>query len=239
VFYKERGGNAKVYKFIHKEEVRGTQTRGFNYALSDEDGSVITIPEKEFLDGYESALPFKNVTAGDAIKETLVSIRAHSTIRFVALPFFLGAFALLANGFYASDSLPRLIIVIAAVGLSLFAIVFETVLSRNLVVWYAAIGAELKGTNSPWWMVGAHRNKRSLRAVRWVLFLPYPSALAFWVYQLLANWSDFGPCVSNYCAKDAAPALSLLIVAVVLTLSCILANAQWATATPEREWYNS
>ena len=123
------------------------------------------------------------VHGDEPIQETLALIRAQSTIRFVMLPVILVALAVLAEAFYTKPDIPPLLTAAAALLLSAFACVFETVLSRNLITWWGAL-RQTPGFDARWRPVVAHRNQRALWFARWALFLPYAISLAFWFDQL-------------------------------------------------------
>lgn len=124
------------------------------------------------------------VHGDEPIQETLALIRAHSTIRFVMLPFILGALAVLAHAFYSAPGIPRHLTAAVALAVAAFACVFETVLSRNLITWWRAL-RRAPGFDARWEPVVAHRNDQALWSARWALFLPYAVALAFWFDQLV------------------------------------------------------
>jgi hypothetical protein len=145
----------------------------------------------------------------EPVKETLSMIRAHSTIRFIALPFFVGAIALLAKAFYDQTAIPKILIVQAGLGLCLVGAAFEIVLSRNLISWWQGLDA-LFDKAPQWKIVRAHRNNDALWTVRWALFLPYPVTLVFWLDQLLYYILSKSPIDSPTVLYIVAIALSLL-----------------------------
>ena len=167
----------------------------------------------------------------EAIKETLSFIRAHSTIRFVALPFFLGASALIANKFLGSNTAPiDLLLATSALGLSVVGAVVEVILSRNLIAWWHAL-RPLLDANPPWQVVAAHRDGRALKAARWALFAPYPASFCFWLFE----------CVGLVLRAPAGIAperhrIAVGLIAVTVSLAmCLAANRVWrAAATSPR-----
>ncbi len=236
MYYKKRG-EEKTWLFVHREQALPAKTPAeFNYSLSDADGNIVSIAEKDFLSDYVAALPQTRLVAAEAIKETLINIRAHSTIRFVALPFFLGAFALLGKAFYEDLPDPNIVVVLAGVGLAIIAVVFETVLSRNLIAWWSAIAAELRGTTGPWWIIGAHRNGGALWFARLVLFLPYPTALAFWIYQLANEFGSFD-CVLGFCGPRVHGATAWVLAVAALVVCIAVASIVWARTRGQAGWY--
>ena len=120
----------------------------------------------------------------EAVKIVLELIRAQSTIRFAALPFFLAALAVLTKTLYEPDLIDRRLIALAALGLTLVAVVIEIVLSRNLLAWWTAVGPLLKQRES-WQAIQAHRNPTALSWARWALLSPYIVSLVFWLRQTL------------------------------------------------------
>ncbi|MBK1688910.1 hypothetical protein CKO37_15560 [Rubrivivax gelatinosus] len=160
--------------------------------------------------------------ADDAVRETLAFIRAHSAIRFIALPFFLGAIAALAKVYY-DDEPPPSPTLLAATGLllSLVAGTIEVVLSRNLIAWWHALDRHF--ARAPHWrLVRAHRDPGALTAARWTLFLPYVAAFVFWLVQLAG------------CIAPAGRGGAVLVFALLLALLlCSGAGAVWRRAAQE------
>jgi hypothetical protein len=173
------------------ESLPATNPPSLRVTLMADDEHLVSVPEDDFLAHYQAEPGGAAPNTAEVVKETLANIRAHSTIRFVALPFMLGALAVLVNALAHSPSLKREVIL---AGLLLFACgaVFEIVLSRNLIVWWQALGTTVRGA-AGWAPVGAHRAGGALWAARVALFVPYPAALAYWVYQWLRNLSSFSP----------------------------------------------
>lgn len=160
--------------------------------------------------------------ADEAVRETLAFIRAHSSIRFIALPFFLGAIAALAKVYYDAEPPPSPTL-LAATGLllSLVAGTIEVVLSRNLIAWWRALDRHF--ASAPHWrLVRAHRDPGALKAARWTLFLPYVAAFVFWLVQLAG------------CIAPAGRGGALLVFALLLALLlCSGAGAVWRRAAQE------
>lgn len=163
----------------------------------------------------------------EAIKETLALIRAHSTIRFVMLPFILGALAVLAHAFYLEPRMPRSLMAAVALSVSGFACVFEAVLSRNLIRWWRAL-REMPGFEVRWRPVLAHRNGHALWWARWALFLPYAVSLVFWFDQLAYHLlrRALGPRVQ----PDLVSWLPALVALALLILILRQVRAVWQRA---------
>jgi hypothetical protein len=156
----------------------------------------------------------------EPIKETLASTRTHSTIRFVALPFFLAAFGLLAKELSDSVSkVPLMLIALVGIVLSVVSCSLEVVLSRNLIAWYTALD-RLKERAPHWGIVSVHRESRAaVQWVRWALFAPYPLSLWFWLYQVIS--------IGVVCnQKLAFHPLSQTLVALIVP-ACVVAWAHW------------
>lgn len=170
-----------------------------------------------------TSMPGQAMPPTEAVKETFAFIRAHSTIRFVMLPFVFAALALLAEAFYLKSGIPKLLTASAALLLSTLACVLEIVLSRNLIVWWRAL-ERIPDFSRHWPAVGAHRDLKALRWARWALFLPYPFALAFWVdqmaFHLLCCWG----------LAAAASGVAALLSAVVFAGVTYRAYQVWGHA---------
>lgn len=120
----------------------------------------------------------------EPIKQTLATIRCYNILRFIALPFFFIACSLLVRAFYDYTAIPRSLVVQVGIALSLIVGIFETVLSRNLIVLWKSLDRLF--VDAPHWKVTrAHRHNATLWTMRWALFAPYPVALVFWLDQLL------------------------------------------------------
>lgn len=159
--------------------------------------------------------------ADDAVRETLAFIRAHSAIRFIALPFFLGAIAALAKVYYGGSPPSSALVAGTGLALSLVAGTIEVVLSRNLIAWWHALDRHFD--SAPHWrLVRAHRAPGALTAARWTLFLPYVAAFVFWVVQLVG------------CVAPAGRGGAVLVFALLLALLlCSGAGAVWRRAAQE------
>lgn len=159
--------------------------------------------------------------ADDAVRETLAFIRAHSAIRFIALPFFLGAIAALAKVYYGGSQPSSALVAGTGLALSLVAGTIEVVLSRNLIAWWHALDRHFD--SAPHWrLVRAHRAPGALTAARWTLFLPYVAAFVFWLVQLVG------------CVAPAGRGGAVLVFALLLALLlCSGAGAVWRRAAQE------
>lgn len=159
--------------------------------------------------------------ADDAVRETLAFIRAHSAIRFIALPFFLGAIAALAKVYYGGSPPSPALVAGTGLALSLVAGTIEVVLSRNLIAWWRALDRHF--ASAPHWrLVRAHRDPGALTAARWTLFLPYIAAFVFWLVQLAG------------CIAPPGRGGALLVFALLLALLlCSGAGAVWRRAAQE------
>lgn len=162
----------------------------------------------------------------DAIRETLGFIRAHSSIRFIALPFFLGGIALLVKAFYEPGALPRPVVVAAALGLCAVAMVFEVVLSRNLVAWWTGLEPVL-ARNPHWKVIASHRHAGALHWVRWALFLPYLVSFAFWLHKA----ARLGLPAPDAVADRQHMAVLAVGVGLVCVLICLVVESVWKGAT--------
>lgn len=156
-------------------------------------------------------------TTRQIITELLLSVRHISTIRFLALPVFFAAFGALADAYLKAGGTgyaDRALIPWLGAGLALGFAVFETVLSRNLIVWWRSI-AEL-AADSAWGQLNSHRSNAALWPVRLTLYAPYPCALAYWLHKALA------------CLGTAALPLALLLALLASGLSALV----WWRAHP-------
>ena len=161
----------------------------------------------------------------EAVKAVLELIRAQSTIRFAALPFFLAALAVLTKTLYEPDLIDRRLIALAALGLTIVAVVIEIVLSRNLLAWWTAISPVLNQRQA-WKAVHAHRNPASLSWARWALLSPYIASLVFWLQRSLCLL--FPPPVG---ISDDRHFVALSLIAGVVGLATCFAAAQaWRSA---------
>lgn len=168
-----------------------------------------------------AAVPPPPQPVTDAIKETCSFIRAHSSIRFIALPFFLGAIAVLVKTFYDPGDISRSAVALAGLGLSSCALIVEVVLSRNLIAWWAAIDRLIE-TEPTWAVVRSHRDPRALNAVRWALFVPYVAAFTFWLHKVarLALPAPAGIPDSQH---------RLVLAVLALAAGCAVCRAAWST----------
>jgi hypothetical protein len=161
----------------------------------------------------------------EAVKVVLELIRAQSTIRFAALPFFLAALAILTKTLYEPDLVDRRLIALAALGLTIVAVVIEIVLSRNLLAWWTAIDPVLRQRES-WRAIHAHRNPASLSWARWALLSPYIVALVFWLHRSLCL---LFPPPAGISEERHFVALSL-VAGVVGLATCFTAAQAWRSA---------
>ena len=169
-----------TWEFVCQEQSFSDPT-DVRVVLRAEDGATYGFHEKQFQAQFALAFPGPGAGVSDALRETLANIRQNSTVRFVALPFFLSASVVLANA-YATTSGPWKDSLFAAqigLGLAVVGIVFEIALSRNLICWWKAIAP--KAVSDPWNMVYAHRSSWMLWPTRYALFAPYVAALVFWI----------------------------------------------------------
>jgi len=158
--------------------------------LRGSDGRTKVVPAADVGDeskAYSLVAGRPADATGEAMKEILGNCRHVGTLRFVALPVFLAGTAALAREYLApaSPAAPfsgQLLLAQAGLVLSLVLLVFETVLSFNLIGWWRAFKARAQGT--PWQGLLAHRNGVLLWLARLALFLPYPLSAAFWAQRI-------------------------------------------------------
>ncbi|MFM2054522.1 MAG: hypothetical protein RL456_2559 [Pseudomonadota bacterium] len=152
----------------------------------------------------------------EAIRETLANIRAHSAIRFVALPFVIGALAVLAKTFHEAVE-HRLVMALAGLILALCANIIEIVLSRNLMVWWHELTR--LAAHDPWRAIHAHRDsKTALRCARAAFLAPYVGALGFWLYHVVflmtrAERGAQAPVIEGACYLSAVGMLAMALAA--------------------------
>jgi hypothetical protein len=134
-----------------------------------------------------------DISASEAMKETLQVIRHTSAIRFVAMPVYFATSGALANAWieYKRQPLGNWdLIAIAGLLIAVVFVVFDIVLSRNLIRLWRAVQAQSKA--APWNMVWAHRGDSGkvdpfLWTVRFFLFLPYAGGVAYWTLQVCSS----------------------------------------------------
>ncbi len=156
--------------------------------LRPDRGPDISVPLETFQRDYK-LLSGRSSPGADAIRETLANIRQISTIRFVALPFFLTASAALAKAYSTEPWSQTPMFAEFALGLALVGVTFEIVLSRNLKCWWEALRKDV--TAPPWSMIYAHRDGLAVWAARIALFLPYLAMVFYWALQIgwEARWA--------------------------------------------------
>lgn len=169
--------------------------------------------------------PVRAQNSTDAIKDVLSLIKTQSSIRFVALPFFLGAEAVLAKSYYEAGNVPVLLIAGTALCVCIVAFTIEVVLSRNLIVWWKAIARELPDTGG-WSAIVAHRSRPSLWVVRFAFVMPYAAALAFWLHKVLLLTFRAPSTIQQHVHDNAMIGLSTLLAVA----SCIVAYKVWREA---------
>lgn len=131
-----------------------------------------------------SASPTSPCVLASEREATFAMIRHTSGLRFLMLPMFFTASGLLAREHADARALRPLTelgegeLAWAGLGLSLGFLCFEALLSRNLRIWWAALGAKGQPTGSP---ALAHRPGPATLAARAVVMAPYPIAIAYWL----------------------------------------------------------
>lgn len=166
--------------------------------LRDRSGKDVCVPFEAFQRDYK-LLEGKSSPANEAVKEMLSSIRQISTTRFVALPVFLGGAAGLAKASRQSPWSEEAFVEWFGLGLSLVGVIFEIVLSRNLICWWKALASEVR--TPPWTMIFAHRSDFALWPVRLALFAPYVATVWYWSQRLFTGSGQWLPAAVAVAAS--------------------------------------
>lgn len=146
-----------------------------------------------------------DINASEARKETLQGIRHTSAIRFVAMPVYFAVSGALANAWIEDKRQPLGewdLISIAGLLVALVFVVFDIVLSRNLIRLWRAV--QLQSMTDPWKMVWAHRGDPNnfdpfLWTVRFFLFLPYAAGVAYWTLQVFCHSTPWIAAGTSAC----------------------------------------
>lgn len=211
----------ELWQFVCSSEDNTTAPPIIRVNLKGQNGKIINITQPVFLTDYSlvDSEQSKSNCEAETIKEILNSIRYTGTIRFVAFPFLLSAFAVLANAAYIGKINPSLIAV-TGLGLSLVAVIFEIIFSWNLICWWNELGKLAKNTS--WNMLVVHRHKFALLAARAALFAPYAAAFAFWSYKVLnlQCWR-----LGIECGNRAVP---FMAAAFIFVASAAIATYVWS-----------
>jgi hypothetical protein len=123
----------------------------------------------------------------EAVKETLTNIRQQSALRFAAIPVFVAIFGALAAAHYYKPATGaelqeqgKILLPVLGLATAFWFSVVEMFLSRNLIRWWKS----LETLPSGWDTIVAHRKDDYLvDLLRLVLFLPYASAMSFWLWK--------------------------------------------------------
>ena len=146
--------------------------------LKPDSGEPITVPINDLNAQYSLQSGDASATV-EAIKETLANIRQNSNLRFIALPFFITASAVMANAYMATPWSHETMLPWFGLGLASVGLFFEIILSRNLTVWWQALL-----DNKPpaqWNTIFAHRGGVAVRVAGIALLVPYPAMVFYWL----------------------------------------------------------
>lgn len=153
------------------------------------------VEKLQHVEVYLKPVNVNGPVSTEAIKETLNLIRHHSTVRYTALPLIITASAILVKADKAQEALfAEDFIPIAGLWLAIIGVVFEIILSRNLICWWGSIDSHITQRDhidsNGWRMIVSNRNPLILRVIRFVLFSPYLIAIYYWIKYGLKPAAD-------------------------------------------------
>lgn len=192
--------------------------------IRGEDGQCTALPDTAFPPSTSATyrvLDRSTAEIGEVIKELTQNIRHTSNLRFVAMPVFFATMGGISSAWI--DGNYRLYFqlldhtlswaAVAGFLVALVFVVFDAVLSRNLIRLWAEL-RRLAARAGDWRSLLAHRGKdkdssdRTLHVVRFVLSCPYVLCFGYWLMRLLPDGG----------AGTGAAIVATLVVIVVVQL---------------------